>query len=106
MRRRWPRAGIAAISLARLGPEITATWDGSTPVTETMTWLIRISVSSSMPLARLTRVAPPRISGAQRSRLPRIVCAGTPSSTVDASRRASAASAVARIPGGSNVPGR
>lgn len=71
-----------------------------------MTWLIRIRVPSSMPLARLTRVALSRSSGAQRSRLARIACAGTPSSTVVASRSASPASAVAWMPGGNDVPGR
>ena len=46
----------SAISLARFGPVTTATRDGSAPVTCTITWLIRISVSSSMPLATLTSV--------------------------------------------------
>ena len=48
-----------------------------------MTWLIRISVPSSMPLATLTSVAPSVDQTAPtRSRLARIVCAGTASSTV------------------------
>ena len=82
----WP----SAISLARFGPEITATCDGSTPVTETMTWLIRIRVPSSMPLARLTSVAPVANKPVHCSRLARIVWAGTASSTVVAPSSASA----------------
>ncbi|CKS71103.1 Uncharacterised protein [Mycobacterium tuberculosis] len=60
-----------------------------------MTWLIRIRVPNSMPLARLTKVAPSGNRGAHRSRLARMVCAGTPNSTVDAPPSASSASAVA-----------
>ena len=96
----------AVISLARLGPEITAACDGSTPVTSTMTWLIRIRVPNSMPLAALTRVALLAIRPAHRSRLVRIVCAGTASSTVVAPVKASAGSAVARMPAGNCTPGR
>ena len=94
----------AVISLARFGPEITATCDGSTPVTSTMTWLIRISVPSSMPLAALTRVAPGVIRPAHCSRLARIVCAGTASSTVVTPLSASAGSAVARMPAATARP--
>ena len=93
----------SAISLARLGPDSTATCAGSTPVTAVMTWLIRISVTSSMPLARLTRVAPGAKKGAQVSRLPRRFCDGTASNTVVTPSSAAAASVVARIPGGSST---
>ena len=55
----------SAISLARFGPVTTATRDGSAPVTWTTTWLIRINVSSSMPLARLTSVTSSPIRRAQ-----------------------------------------
>ena len=87
----------SAISLARLGPVTTATRDGSAPVTWTTIWLIRIKVSSSMPLARLTRVTSSVIRGAHCARLARIVCDGTASSTVHAPDSASAGSPVARI---------
>lgn len=63
----------SAISLARFGPEITATCDESTPVAATITWLIRISVPSSMPFAALTSVAPGAIRPAHCSRLVRMV---------------------------------
>ncbi len=98
-----------AISLARLGPEITATCAGSAPVTEMMTWLIRIRVPSSMPLARLTSVAPSCNNPSKAfhcSRLARSICAGTPSSTVDAPCSASSASAVARMAGGNERSGQ
>ena len=40
----------------QVGPGDDGHPDGSAPVTWTTTWLIRINVSSSMPLARLTSV--------------------------------------------------
>lgn len=76
---------------------------GSAPVTCTMTWLIRISESSSIPLARLTRVASAPRWPFQCSRLVRKVCDGTASSTVHAPDRASAGSLVARIDSGSGT---
>ncbi len=87
----------SAISLARLGPVTTATREGSAPVTWTTTWLIRINVSSSMPLARLTSVTSSPSRSFQSVRLARSVCDGTASSTVHAPASASAALLVARI---------
>ena len=97
----------SAISLARFGPVTTATRDGSAPVTCTTTWLIRISVSSSMPLARLTSVtSSPMQAAPSRARLARSVCDGTASSTVHAPASASAGSLVARIDFGSSTSPR
>jgi glycerol-3-phosphate dehydrogenase (NAD(P)+) len=66
-----------AISLARFGPVTTATRSAPTPVTCMITWLIRMSVSSSMPLATLTSVASPPMWSRHSSRLVRRVCDGT-----------------------------
>ena len=96
----------STISLARFGPVTTATRAGSTPVTWTITWLIRISVSSSMPLATLTSVASPPMASRHCSRLARNVCDGTASSTVHAPSSAAAASLVARIDVGSSTSPR
>lgn len=95
-----------AISLARFGPDNTAICAGSTPLTWAITWLIRISEPSSMPLARLTRVAPGSISGVHCSRLARSFCDGTASNTVVTPSSASAASVVACTPGGSTTSAR
>ena len=75
-------------------------------VTCTTTWLIRINVSSSMPLAKLTSVTSLPIRLVHRSRLARNVCDGTASSTVQAPASASTGSLVARIDFGSSASPR
>ena len=85
----------SAISLARLGPETTATRDCGTPSTSMITSLIRLELPSSIPFSRLTWSAPGGISGAHDARDARSVCAGTAKTTRSAPSRAAAGSVVA-----------
>ena len=95
-----------AISMARLGPETTATRCGGTSSVSMITSLIRFSEPSSMPLISETSSVWGGMSGAQASRQARSVCAGTAKTTRSAPSTASAASSVAVSDAGSGIPGR
>src|ERR1044072_8301890 len=96
----------AAISLARFGPDTTATWPSVTPRTSTTTSLIRLSVPSSTPLARLTIVAAGSMRLRHAVRLWRRLWLGTASTTVPAPFSATRGSEVDRRFAGSSTPGR
>ena len=81
--RSWSRQAMTvavgsptAISRARLGPDSTATWSDGTSATSAMTSLIRSSVPSSTPLARLTSVDTGGSRGRHAVRFARSVCDG------------------------------
>ena len=95
-----------AISLARLGPLITAIRSGPAPVTSAMTSLIRLRVPSSTPFISETITASGAMCGAHSSRLPRSVCDGVARMTMSAPCAAFSTSWVAEIDGGSSMPGR
>ncbi len=96
----------AAISRARFGPETTATWSAGTPATSTTTSLIRLSVPSSTPFARLTSVTPGGSRSCHAARLARSVCDGTANTTASTPSSAAAAFVVAVTPVGSTIPAR
>ena len=95
-----------AISLARLGPVMTAIRSGPAPVTSAMTSLMRRCDPSSTPFMRLTITADGSIRSPHAPRLVRSVCDGTASTTISAPASASAGSVVARIVSGSSRSGR
>ncbi len=95
-----------AISLARFGPDTTATCDSSTPATSRITSLIRLPVPSSTPLDNDTSVASGGNSSFHADRLTRNVCDGTASTTASAPSRAFAGSEVAVRLAGNEMPGR
>ena len=110
MARSWSTQAItvavgssAAISRARLGPVTTAIWSAGTSPTSAITSLIRLSVPSSIPLARLTSVFPGGSSSRQPARLARSVWDGTANTTASTSASAAAASVVAVIKTGSGT---
>src|SRR5690606_13176893 len=90
-----------AMGTARFGPDTTTTCCCGTPVTSTMTSLIRLSVPSSTPLARLTSGTPSGIRSRQRIRFSRNDWLGTASTTACAPASASSGSAVAASRSGS-----
>ncbi len=96
----------SAISLARLGPDTTATRDSGTPAISTITSLIRLSEVSSMPFISDTSSDRGGISGAHAARPSRSVCAGTASTTRSAPSSAAPASVVAVSVAGNSIPGR
>ena len=98
----WP----LAISLARFGPDTTATRSKGTSATSATTWLIRSVVPSSTPFIRLTRIASAASPVARLARLSRRLCDGTASTTNCAPSTASSASEVAVRLGGRVMPGR
>ena len=84
-----------AISLARLGPETTATRWAGTPSVSMITSLIRFRVPSSIPLISETSRVWGGRNDAQSFRQARSVCAVTASTTMSAPSTAAAASVVA-----------
>src|SRR5690606_32026482 len=95
-----------AMGSAKFGPDTTTTWSCGTPVTSTITSLIRLSVPSSTPLARLTSGTPSGSSVRQRVRFSRSDWLGTASTTASAPASASAASEVAVSRSGSVMFGK
>ena len=96
----------AAISLARFGPETTATRSAGMSATSQMTWLIRRLVPSSMPFIRLTRTERSGSSPTQPLRFSRNDCDGTARTTSSAPSNAALASGVQRNSDGKCTPGR
>jgi hypothetical protein len=95
-----------AISLARFGPDTTATRSGPAPVTSPITSLIRFVVPSSMPFIRLTSTVSGGISPAQSPRFARRVCDGTARTTTSDPSSACPGSGVAHTADGSSMSGR
>ena len=93
-------------SRARLGPE-SAQWapavEGSS---SSSTWLIRLKVSCSRPLAAETTTGEPPMCGAARFAFSRMVCEGTAKMTAEAPSSPTAQSAVTRSDSGKAWPAR
>ncbi len=95
-----------AISLARLGPLMTAMRSGPAPVTWWMTSDMRLRVLSSTPFINDTMTASGSMNGAHSVRLVRSVCDGVASTTTSAPCSAFSTSWVAFTVGGSWMPCR
>ena len=98
----WRRA----ISLARLGPESTATLEGPSEASSCITSLIRFSESCSIPLVSETTGTSMERCGATSRRMDLKACEGTPITTTEAVSTAFSRSCVAARDGGRSMSGR